>query len=339
VVVASLNPGLSRYSDERTRAFYAELLERVRNLPGVTVASVADQPLLAGAIFNGLKPSGQERESPVAVKLVTSAFFETMRIPLLAGRDFTSRDDVRAPKVAIVNRTLAARFDGHNPIGQRVGFGDQDLEIVGVIADTKYRSLRGAAPPTIYLPLDQRLEPAPNRTLHVRTAISPEQMAAAIRAQVHELDKDLPLGKITSFASVVDSVLVQERLVATLGGFFGALAVVLVAIGLYGAIAYSVERRTREIGVRVALGAGQAAVIWMVMRQSVWIVMTGLLAGLPLAVLLSRMVKSLLFGVPPGDPLTLVGAILVLLVVAALAAYMPARRAARVDPMVALRWE
>jgi predicted permease len=312
----------------------------VENLPGVTVASVADQPLLAGAMFDGLKLPGQKRQPTVAVKFVSSRYFETMGIPLRAGRDFTLRDGPSAPKVAIVNQTAVKRiFEDRNPIGQRVGVGQDDIEIVGVIADTKYRSLRDAAPPTVYLPLDQRTESMPARTLHVRTTLPPDRIAAAIRAQIHDLDKDLPVGPITSFSSVMDSVLVRERMIATLASFFGALGVLLVAIGLYGAIAYSVERRTREIGVRVALGAPRSAVVWMVMRQCCWMVLAGLAGGLPLALWLARLVKSLLFGVPPADPLTMAGAILLLTAAAAVAAYVPARRAAQVDPMVALRWE
>jgi predicted permease len=340
VVVASLNPGLSRYTDQRTRAFYDQLLERVENLPGVTVASVADQPLLAGAMFAGLKLPDETRQPVVAVKFVTPRYFETMGIALRAGRDFTPRDDARAPKVAIVNQTAVTRiFQDRNPLGRRVGLESDDLEIVGVIADTKYRSLRDAAPPTVYLPIDQRTEPAPARTLHVRTMLPPDRIAGAIRAQIRELDKELPVGPITSFASVVDSVLVRERMVATLAGFFGALAVLLVAIGLYGAIAYSVERRTREIGIRVALGAPHSAVAWMVMRQYCWMALAGLAAGLPPALWLARLVKSQLFGVPATDPLTMAGAMLLLSAAAALAAYLPARRAAHVDPMIALRWE
>jgi ABC-type antimicrobial peptide transport system permease subunit len=165
----------------------------------------------------------------------------------------------------------------------------------------------------------------------------PVRTAAAIRAQIRELDKDLPVGEIRSFASVMDAAVVRERMVATLAAVFGALAVLLVAIGLYGAIAYSVERRTREIGVRVALGAPHTTVVWMMMRQCVWMVLAGLAAGLPAAVWLARLVKSLLFGVPPNDPSTMLAAILVLIAASAVAAYVPARRAARVDPMIALR--
>jgi predicted permease len=312
----------------------------------VTAASIADQPLLAGAIYDGVLLPGQtpvaDGAPAVAVKLVAPRFFETMGIDLRAGRDFTPHDRSGAPKVAIVNEKFAMHFfAGRNPIGNRIGVLSKaaDQEVIGVIADTKYRGLRTSVPATVYLPLDQQAAATSARTLHIRSAIPRQHLAAAIRAQIQALDKDLPIGEITSFASVVDAGLVRERLVATLATFFGALALLLVSIGLYGVIAYSVQRRTREIGIRVSLGAPQAAVVWMVMRQCVWVVAAGLGAGLPLALWVTRLAKSLLFGVAPDDPATLACAMLILIIVAALAAYLAARRAARVDPMLALRFD
>jgi predicted permease len=345
VLLVSLNPGLSRYTPQRTHSFYDQLLERVQELPGVISASVADQPLLAGAYYLGVSVEGRPvqpgQESPAALKVVTPRFFETMQIPLRLGRDFRPEDRAGAPLVAIINESFARQFfPGENPLGKQVGIGPTpDREIVGVIADTKYRDLRATIPNTLYLPADQDEHPSFARTLHVRTPLSAEEMSAALREQVRALDKDLPIARIVAFSAIVDAQLVRERLIAVLSGFFGVIALLLASIGLYGVVAYTVQRRTREIGIRMALGARRGAVIRMVMRHSLALIGAGLAIGLPLSLWLSKLTTSLLFGVTPGDPLTIGSAILVLIAVAALAGYLPARRAARVDPMTALRHE
>jgi len=351
VLIASFNPGLSRYSEQRERDFYARLMERVAALPGVRTVSMADQPLLAGAMYEGVVVEGlvtPPKNGPVAaIKTVTPRFFETMGIPLRLGRDFSPQDLPGAPKVAIVNERFARQFlGGQNPIGKHIGLGGKtaDLEVAGVIADTKYRNLRGAAPATVYLPIDQLdLTGRPGsmpRTLHVRTSAGGLQSTSAlIEQQARALDRNLPVSTVSTFANIIDAQLVRERLIATLSGFFGAVAMLLACFGLYGVMAYSVQRRTQEIGIRMALGAARGAATRMVMRQSVAMVLAGVTAGIPMALWLSKLVKSLLFGVEPGDAATLAAASLLLVAVAALAAYLPARRAARIDPTVALRYE
>jgi predicted permease len=362
VLIASFNPGLSRYSEQRARDFYARLMERVGALPGVETVSMADQPLLAGAMYEGVVVEGDTggetggetggattagaAGSVAAIKAVTPRFFETMRIPLRLGRDFTSQDVPGAPKVAIVNERFVRQFfGGRNPIGKHVGVGGKtaDLEVAGVIGDTKYRNLRGAPPATVYLPIDQLdLKGRPGsmpRTLHVRTSGDLGSMATLIEQQARALDRNLPITTVSAFAKIIDAQLVRERLIATLSGFFGAVAMLLACFGLYGVMAYSVQRRTCEIGIRIALGAAGGTVTRMVMRDSLAMVLAGVAAGVPMALWLSKLVKSLLFGVEPGDAAVLAAATLLLVAVAALAAYLPARRAARIEPTVALRYE
>jgi predicted permease len=347
VLVASLNPGLSGYTPERQRAFFAELRQRLEALPGVVSVSAADQPLLGGAYIDGLvvegSPPGAGDDSGVQIKLVDARFFETMGIGLRLGRDFTAQDDGDRPKVAIVNKTLARTFfAGQIPLGKHVGVGTTtaDLEIVGVIADTKYRTLHDPVRSTVYLPLDQVKDVIRSgRVIHVRTSSDPANAFAAVREQVRVLDGNLPVASLSTFSDLVDRDLVQERLVATLSGFFGGLALILTAIGLYGGLAYAVQHRTHEIGIRMSLGAGRGAVIWLILRECFAIVVAGIAIGLPPSFWLSSLIRHQLYGLTPRDPVTLMGAMGLIIVVTALAGYLPARRASRVDPMVALRCE
>jgi predicted permease len=342
VLLAELDPGLSQYDATRSTDFYADLLARVQLLPGVRSASIADSPLLGGAWFDGLAVEGRQGDQPpVAVKIVTPHFFETMSIALRLGRDFSTRDRMGAPKVAIVNEQLARQFfGGMNPIGRHIGVGSlpADMEIVGMIADTKYRSLRHQPPITVYLPMDQAA-PRSSRTLHVRTVAKPGSMAAMVREQVRALDTNLPVAKVYPFSGLMDDNLVQERLIAALSGFFGGLALLLASVGVYGVLAYTVQRRTREIGIRMSLGAEGGAVLRMILRDCLLAVGAGLAIGVSASVWLSRLVSHQLFGVAPGDPAAIAAATCIMIAAAMVAGYLPARRAARVDPIVALRHE
>jgi predicted permease len=341
VLLATLNPGLSRYDGERTNAFYADLLQRVSALPGVRSASLADEPLLGGFYIDALSVEGTNELGATSLRIVAPRFFETMGIPIRLGRDFSMGDRTGSPKVAIINETIARKyFAGENPIGKHVGTGKvPDLEVIGVIADTKYEKLRETIPNTVYLPMYQPQRGlGTGRTLHVRTFAGPTGMAAAVREQVHVLDKNLPV-QMRLFPELVDENLAQERLIATFSSFFGGLALLLTAMGLYGVIAYRVQRRTREIGIRISLGARRTEVLWMVLRDCLLLAGLGIAAGVPATFLLSRLVASQLFGVTGTDGPTIIAATLLLLVVAAGAAYFPARHAARVDPMVALTYE
>jgi predicted permease len=346
VLLVSLNPELSRYSPERTRIFYDELMERVSALPGVRSVSLADRPLLAGMYIDGLAVEGKTtrsgEEPEVRAKFVTPGFFETMGIALRLGRDFSVRDRLGNAKIAIVNETLARQFfAGQNPIGKRVGVGSvtPDMTIVGVIADTKYGNLREPFLPTVYLPIDQAQFPVHERTLHLRTLANPVSMAAAVRDKIRALDKNLPVTKLDVFSRLIDDDLLEERLIAMLSGLFGGLALLLASIGLFGVMAYNVQRRTREIGIRMALGAERPAVTWMVIRDCVFMVTFGVALGFPLSFWLSKLVTSQLFGVRTSDPITMMAATLLLVAAALIAGFLPARRASRIDPMIALRYE
>ena len=344
ILLVSLNPGLSRYTPERTRAFYDELLERVRGLPGVGSAALADMPLLGGAHVDGLSVEGhvarQGEDLDVSVKTVSPRFFETMGIALRLGRDFSPFDQSGATKVAIINESIAREFfGGGNPIGRHIGLGGPtDMEIVGVIADTKYNGIRDPIPNTIYLPASQSDSLPAARTLHVNALADSAHLAAAVRQEVRALDPNLP-AKVVRFSELVDEKMVQERLVATLSGFFGGLALLLAAVGLYGVMAYNVQRRRREIGIRMSMGAGRRQVLWMVTREALGLIVAGVLLGLPAALGASRVVSSMLFGLTASDPTTILGAAVLLTVAGQLAAFLPAYRASRVDPMVALRYE
>ena len=342
VLLVSLNLGLSRYTSERTASFYGGLLDRVNALPGVLSASVADSPLLGGAYVDGLSVEGHPASAGkdgVSIKVVTPRFLETMGIPLRQGRDFLARDRSGAPKVAIVNESIAREFFAGNAIGKHVGLGGPtDMEIVGVIADTKYNGIRAPVPNTIYLPESQARTYGTDRTLHIRTLNDPASMAAAVRQEIRMLDKNLPV-KLSRFSELVDENLVQERLIATLSGFFGGLALLLASVGLYGVMAYNVQRRTREIGIRISMGAGRLQVLWMVVRDALGLIAAGIALGLPAALAASRLVSSMLFGLTATDPATLLGAAGLLMVAGIVAAFVPAYRASRVDPMVALRYE
>jgi predicted permease len=340
VVLATLDPALSRYAPERIRGFYAELLDRAAALPGVQSAAIADAPLLAGTFVDGLSIEGSNETVEVSLRIVTPRFFETMGIRLLAGRDFATSDAAGSPRVAIVNETVARRyFRERSAIGARIDvLGTPGTEIVGVIADTKYRDLRAPVPNTVYVPMAQARSVGGQRTLHVRATSDPDDVIPALRDQIRALDSTLP-AKIQRFTDVVDANLERERLIATLSGVFAALAVILTAAGVFGLIAHRVERRTREIGIRISLGAQSGWVVWMVVRDCLIVAAAGIAVGLPVTLWVSGAIRAQLFGVSPYDPATAIGAAAGLLLVALLAAYVPARRASHVDPMVVLRHE
>ncbi len=346
VLLLSMNPGLSDYKSNQVVSFYAQLLDRVKSLPGVQSVSVADMPLLGGAYIDGISVEGYQpppgQDMSTRAKRVEPKFFETMGIPLLMGRDFAPQDGPGSQKVAIINQAFARDFFGtENPIGRRIGVGTQqsDCEIIGVIQDTKYRDLKEPVPRTVYVPLVQSDSASAERTLHVRTAGNPKNLITAIRHEVQALDKDLPVYDVRTFTELVAKNLSQERLIATLSSLFGLLALLLASIGLYGVMAYAVLRRTREIGIRMALGARRANMLWLVLRETLFLVMIGIGVGLPVAVAATRVVASRLFGLTPTDPATILFGTGILAAVAFFAGYLPARRATKVDPMVALRCE
>ena len=269
-----------------------------------------------------------------------------MGMTLRIGRDFGPQDNGAASKVVIVNERVARQFFSHqNPIGKRIGLGRHrapDLEIIGVVRDARYFDLRQQPGLMAYLPFQSYFgweRNIANRTLLVRTAGDPRNLIAAIRADVQALDKDLPLYNVMTFTEQISELLVQERLIATLSSFFALLALLLACVGLYGIMSYAVVIRTNEIGIRMALGAQQGNVLWLILKETLVLVLIGVVVGLAASLVATRLISSLLFGLKPTDPLTIMVATLVLITVAAFAGYLPARRASQVDPLVALRWE
>ena len=343
VLTVNIDGKREGYRDAGLIAFQKELLDLVRQVPGVASASISNNTPLSGGIWTeAVVPKGQPlpEEENIHFVAVGDRFFETLQTPLVAGREFTERDQGR-PNVAIVNEAFARQFfHGQNPVGEYVSTKlnqtPADLEIVGMAKDTYTDGLRSAPPATVYVSYFQ--VPPGDTTLEIRAVGSLSQASSAIRL---ELQKKLPSARVEvrALTEQVNRTLVQERMMATLASGFGALALILACIGLYGLMAYSVARRTKELGIRMALGAQRRRVIAMVVKGAIRLVIVGIALGLPSAWLASRWVESMLFGLTPNDPATIAAAAMTLVIAALLAAYIPARRASRVDPMTALRHE
>ena len=345
VLLASVNPALNGYTKERTAAFYDDLLNRARTLPTVKAASLAsDSPVSGGWDQNGIVVEGytpREGERMFAdTTVVSTDYFKSLEIPFVMGRDFDERDRIGSPNVVIVNERLAKHFFGTvNVLGKRIGLDDvPDREIVGVVKDAQYINLREDLRRHFYLPVAQE-KSVTGLTLHVKTTVDPNAVAEQLRGQLKAMDPHLPLYNIKSLATEIDESLVQERLVTWLSAAFGLLATLLTALGLYGVLTFSVARRTREIGIRVALGAQRRDVFRLIMIRGMVLVGAGVLLGLVASYASSRLIGSMLFGVTPNSVTTLAAVSAGLIVVALLACYLPARRATQVDPLVALRSE
>ncbi|HKU75787.1 MAG TPA: ABC transporter permease [Pyrinomonadaceae bacterium] len=345
VLLASINPALNGYTKERSTAFYDELLAKTRAMPGVKFASVAtDSPISGGwdqvgVVVEGYTPKQGERMTCDAT-WVSNDYFKVLEIPFVTGRDFDERDRVGAPKVIIINEKMAKHYFGTTDVlGKHIGLEDvPDMTIVGVVKDAQYINLRENMRRHFYVPTMQEKQ-LTGLTLHVKTLTPPDVVAEQLRAQLKAIDPHLPLYNIKTLSTEIDESLVQERLVTWLTAAFGVLATLLTALGLYGVLTFSVARRTREIGIRVALGAQRRDVFRLIMIRGVILVGAGVAIGLGASFALSRLLSTLLFGVAPNNVTTLVGVSAGLIAVALLACYLPARRATKVDPMVALRYE
>jgi predicted permease len=350
VMVMSLDLGLNGYKEAQGQQFYSEAVERVSTLRGVeSVSLAAIVPLGGGGMRRSVQVEGYtlqpgERTLNFNMNIVGLKYFHTMGMPLAQGRDFGSQDREGAPKVVIINETVAHRFwPDESPVGRHLNFGgiggrpDQLIEIIGVVKDSKYRSLTEEPTTSMFLPLAQNYRA--NMALHIRAVSEPKEMVAAVRREVQAMDANLPVYNIKTLAEQKSSSLYTSRMVATLLTFFGLLALLLAAIGIYGVMAYSVNRRTREIGIRMALGAKQTDVLRLVMGEGLILVAAGLAVGLGVTFAVTRVISSLLYGVSATDTATFIVISLVLAGVALGACFVPARRATKVDPMVALRYE
>jgi predicted permease len=345
VLLMSIRPSLSSYKEEQAFQLYDELYRRFSALPGVQSVTLSmDTPLGGISMTTGAStpdsPPQQADTMQVNVNSAGPRFFETMGIPLLSGRDFTSRDDARAPQVAVITESAAlALFPGANPLGKHILVGKSLLEVVGVAKDTLYRSVREKPQPMVYRPYQQTQGTWGELFFSIRSVGDPEQILGLVTHELHEAAPDVPPFSLSTLEDQVDASLVQERMVSALSAWFGGFALLLACIGLYGRLSYTVTEQTREIGIRLALGARRTVVMWAVLREILVPVLCGVAIGLPLALAATRAIRSLLFGLSPSDPLTLGVTILTTIGVACLAGYFPAHRASCVDPMVALRYE
>lgn len=358
VLTMQLTLPAARYSGLRVALFYKQLLERVRALPGVQVASVARNVPLSGSdpSLNFVKehaPAVSSAEQPRArYRAASEDYFAAMGIPLIQGRYFERSDAERAPSVAIINETMARRFwpgpeGAPGPIGKRLkaGFDESPWStIVGVVGDVRHAGLDAEAAAEMYYPYLQVPEALMNfvegaMTLVVRTAGDPSAMVGAVRNEVRQLDADLPVFNVKTMQEMVRGTVAQPRFRTLLLGIFASVALVLAAVGLYGVMAYSVTQRTNELGIRMALGAQKSDVLKLVVRQGVRLAVAGVALGVVVAFGLMRVISNLLYGVNAADPLTFLATSLLLIVVALVASYIPARRATQIDPLIALRYE
>jgi len=342
VLVMNFNLGREGYTPERGGVFFDQIVERVAALPGVRGAAIAQVPPLAGGFSRSVFPEGADTTTRdrilVQVNTVGPGYFQTIGIPIVHGRDFTRADLVTTPKVVVINQTMAEQFwKGQDAIGKRFKFfGDDDYStVVGVAKDSKYNGVVEAPLPFIYQPLAQNYTPA--ATLHVRAAGDAASLAASVRREVQQLDPTLSLFDVRTLEEQVGESLQPQQMNVVLLTVFGVLALLLAAIGLYGVASYSVSQRTREIGVRMALGARPSSVLAMVLGHGMILVAAGLAVGLVVAYVISGFAKALFAGVSPHDPATFLLTAAGLGAIALLATYIPARRATRIDPLIALR--
>jgi len=349
VVQFSVAPRSAGYDANRTVAFYRSLEQRLQTLPGIHSTGLASMAVLTTTGFDrsitveGYRGARGEIMKP-HFDYVTPGYFETMGMHLLAGRIFTIKDDTTAPRAAMVNASFVEKYFGNRlAVGRHIGMGADpgtptDIEIVGIVNDSRYDSLRSEVLPEVYLCTLQ--QPPPNaQIVYVRAEGNPDGAIRSIRSAVQELGPGLPIFNLKTLDRQVDESLVAERMIATLSTVFGILATILAIVGLYGVTAYTVARRSREIGIRMALGAKSGNVIALVMREVLFLVLAGIVIGLPCAVALSRMAGAQLYGVAPYDFVSMALPMVLLTTVALIAAYIPARRAAKFDPVRVLRVE
>ena len=355
LLIFRMQPRMSGYEGERLAQIYQQVIGHIEAVPGVRAATVSRHPLLSGSMASdsisvpGYTPQPDEDRS-VLLQQAGANFFATMELPLLLGRDFTPQDNAQSTPVVVINQALARRyFTNENPLGKQIYLNrfnptsrsgqNKPIEIIGIAGDAKYNSLRTEVKPTAYVPYLQANSPPVQMNFAVRTVGDPAVMTESIRQAVRTLDPNLPLFAVKTQQAQIAELAAQARLFATLSSFFGLLALALAGVGLYGVMSHNVARRTHEIGIRVALGAQNSDVLNLILGQGAQLALMGIGIGLLAAWPITRLLKKLLYGVSSTDPLTFTGVGLLLLSVALLACYLPARRASKVDPLVALRHE
>lgn len=358
-----IDPSYNGYSVARQKVFYPELVDALSAIPGVQSAGLASQRILednewdSSMTVEGFNPPTPDAHPEPYMNEISPNYFATLGVPILNGRDFRATDTGEIkhrpeeppdrgwePATVMINESFAKKyFAGRNPVGLHVGFGSDpgtpaDMEVIGVVKDIKYTNLRDEIPPQAYLPyLASRY--VGGMVIYVRTVGEPSALMSAIRSKLRDLDANLPIFSMRTEEVQINESLSAERMIASLSAVFGFLATLLAVIGLYGVMAYTVAQRTREVGIRMALGAAQGSVIWMVMREVLFLVVIGVVLGVPASLALSKLVQSQLFGLTPHDPSTLALATVALAFVACAAGYIPAWRASRLDPVRALRYE
>jgi predicted permease len=342
-------PELNRYDEKRSAALIDQLLERIGTVPGVRSVALTNPALLSGSVnstsifVRGRSYAGNTRDRRDSINrlVVSPGFFDTLGIPIVRGRGFTAADTESSPRVVLINEAAARQyFPGEDPIGQRFGSSVEtsgQQEIVGIVRDAKYDSVREPAPPTMYNAYRQR--PGGGGILAVRTAVDPATVTSAVREAVRQVDPNLPMMDVSTQLEQIERRFQQEKMFAQAYTLFGALALLLAAIGLFGLMSYNVSRRTNEIGIRMALGAQRGDVLRLVMRESMILVALGVVIGVAVALWASRFVTTQLFGLPGTDAWTIAAAVGVMILASVPAGFLPARRASGVDPMVALRYD
>ena len=344
-----VRPVSAGYKDAAIPRVLQELLDKFKAVPGVSAATLSADGLFSYSESGD--PISVEGFTPKPGELLNSRmdhvgpdYFSVLGMPILAGRGIIAQDGGNGPRVAVVNQAFAKRFfPNTDPIGKRVTDtypGNPSwAEIVGVVADAKYNSLRGETKPRLYAPIFNPLWAQDRGIYEIRTAAGPATVSAALRAVVHDTNSALPEIEIHTMSGLVNASLQTDHFIARLSAAFGVLAMLLASVGIYGIMAFTVARRTRDIGIRMALGAGRSTIVRQVLRETLILMLIGIAVGVPIALAGTRLIKSMLFGLGAADPVALAAACVILAVIAGLAGYIPARRASQVDPMVALRYE
>jgi predicted permease len=348
ILTLEVTPERELYGTARWFTLQNEIADRVRLIPGVQSAGWATMSPLSGrdrgarVAVPGFTPRS-ETDKEIHLAAISANYFDVMGMPLLMGHDFMARDEAGAPKVAILNEAATRFYFGDaNPTGRKIQFTnypgrDMWYEVKGVVSDAKHDSLREPPPRFIYLPIPQSADRINRLTLAVRCAGDALAFAAPVRREIRRARSTLLIANVSTMERQIAQSLVRERLVAGLSATFGAVALVLAGIGLYGMLSYAVARRANEIGVRMALGATRRGVVWLVLREALVLAAGGIAIGFPVVMVLGRAIRALLYGVTPVDPFALSAAALLLIAFAVIAAIVPGRRASRLDPMSALR--